>query len=34
MVRETLANAETVMTIAADPKRMGAKVGLTSVLHT
>jgi hypothetical protein len=24
------ASAETVMTIAADPKRMGAKVGLTS----
>ena len=28
------ASAETVMTIAADLKRMGAKVGLTSVLHT
>ena len=28
------ASAETVMTIAADPKRMGAKVGMTSVLHT
>ena len=28
------ASAETVMTIAADPRRMGAKVGLTSVLHT
>ena len=28
------ASAETVMTIAADPKRMGARVGLTSVLHT
>ncbi|MGR3839082.1 MAG: IS91 family transposase [Cognatishimia sp.] len=28
------ASAETVMTIAADPKRMGAKVGQTSVLHT
>lgn len=28
------ASAETVTTIAADPKRMGAKVGLTSVLHT
>lgn len=27
-------SAETVMTIAADPKRMGANVGLTSVLHT
>lgn len=26
------ASAETVMTIAADPKRMGAKVGLTTVL--
>ncbi|MEO1221998.1 MAG: IS91 family transposase [Pseudomonadota bacterium] len=28
------ASAETVMTIAADPKRLGAKVGMTSVLHT
>ncbi len=28
------ASAETVTTIAADPNRMGAKVGLTSVLHT
>lgn len=28
------ASAETVMTIAADPKRLGAKVGVTSVLHT
>ena len=28
------ASAETVTTIAADPKRLGAKVGLTSVLHT
>ena len=28
------ASAQTVMTIAADPKRLGAKVGLTSVLHT
>ncbi|MEM8728507.1 MAG: IS91 family transposase [Pseudomonadota bacterium] len=28
------ASAETVMTIAADPKRMGTKVGITSVLHT
>lgn len=28
------ASAETVMTIAADPTRMGAKVGMTSVLHT
>ncbi len=28
------ASAETAMTIAADPKRLGAKVGMTSVLHT
>ena len=28
------ASAETVTTIAADPKRLGARVGLTSVLHT
>ncbi len=28
------ASAETVMTIAADPKRLGARVGVTSVLHT
>jgi hypothetical protein len=28
------ASAQTVMTIATDPKRMGAKVGMTSVLHT
>ncbi len=28
------ASAETVMTIAADPKRMGGRVGMTSVLHT
>ncbi|MET4130771.1 hypothetical protein ACSSV6_004091 [Roseovarius sp. MBR-38] len=28
------ASAETVMTIAADPKRMGAREGMTSVLHT
>ena len=28
------ASAKTVTTIAADPKRMGAKVGITSVLHT
>lgn len=26
--------AETVMTIAAGPKRLGARVGVTSVLHT
>lgn len=28
------ASAETVMTIAADPGRMGARVGMISVLHT
>ena len=28
------ASAQTVMTIATDPKRLGAKVGITSVLHT
>ncbi len=28
------ASAETVLTIAADPMRLGAKVGLTAVLHT
>lgn len=28
------ASAEAVMTIAADPKRLGARVGITSVLHT
>ncbi|QDY71353.1 IS91 family transposase [Qingshengfaniella alkalisoli] len=28
------ASAETVMTIATDPKHMGAKVGMTSDLHT
>jgi predicted Zn-ribbon and HTH transcriptional regulator len=28
------ASAETVMTIAADPKHLGARVGMTSVLHT
>lgn len=28
------AAAETVMTIAADPRRLGARVGMTSVLHT
>jgi len=28
------ASAETVMTIAADPKRLGARVGITSVPHT
>ena len=28
------ASSQTVMTSAADPKRLGAKVGLTAVLHT
>ena len=28
------ASAETVMTIAADPRRLGARVGMTAVLHT
>ncbi|XXK30071.1 IS91 family transposase [Rhodobacteraceae bacterium nBUS_24] len=28
------ASAETITTIAADPKRLGARVGMTSVLHT
>jgi hypothetical protein len=28
------ASAKTVTTIAADPKRLGARVGITSVLHT
>ncbi|KMK65267.1 IS91 family transposase [Puniceibacterium sp. IMCC21224] len=28
------ASAQTVMTIAADPKRLGARIGMTSVLHT
>ncbi|NEK24607.1 IS91 family transposase [Sulfitobacter sp. JBTF-M27] len=28
------ASAETVTTIAADPKRLGARVGMTNVLHT
>jgi len=28
------ASADTVMTLAADPKRLGARVGMTSVLHT
>ncbi|MFT7577072.1 MAG: hypothetical protein ACI9XZ_003465 [Alphaproteobacteria bacterium] len=27
-------SAETMITIAADPKRLGAKIGITSVLHT
>jgi hypothetical protein len=28
------ASAETLMTIAADPKHLGARIGLTAVLHT
>ncbi|MCP4327261.1 MAG: IS91 family transposase [Alphaproteobacteria bacterium] len=28
------ASAKTVITIAADPKRLGARIGMTSVLHT
>ncbi len=28
------ASAEAVTTIGADPKRLGARVGMTSVLHT
>lgn len=28
------ASADTVMTLTADPKRLGARVGMTSVLHT
>jgi hypothetical protein len=28
------AAAETVMTIAADPRRLGARIGMTAVLHT
>ena len=28
------ASAETVLTIAADPRHLGAKVGITAVLHT
>lgn len=27
-------SAQTMITIAADPKRLGAKIGVTSVLHT
>ena len=27
-------SAETTLTIAADPKRLGAKIAITSVLHT
>jgi len=28
------ASAETLITIAADPKHLGVRVGITSVLHT
>lgn len=28
------ASAQTLLTIAADPKHLGAKIGMTSVLHT
>ena len=28
------ASAETIITIAADPKHLGARIGVTSVLHT
>jgi hypothetical protein len=28
------ASAETILTIAADPKHLGARIGITSVLHT
>jgi hypothetical protein len=28
------AAAETTLTIAADPKRLGARIGITAVLHT
>ena len=27
-------SAETLLTIAADPKHLGARIGITSVLHT
>ena len=27
-------SAETTLTIAADPKHLGARIGITSVLHT
>jgi hypothetical protein len=27
-------SAETLLTIAADPKHLGAKIGITTVLHT
>jgi hypothetical protein len=28
------ASAETMLTIAADPKHLGARIGITSVLHS
>jgi len=28
------ASAETLLTIAADPKHLGARIGITSVLHS
>ena len=28
------ASSETMLTIAADPKRLGARIGITAVLHT
>ena len=28
------AASETMMTIAADPKHLGARIGITAVLHT
>jgi hypothetical protein len=28
------ASSETMLTIAADPKQLGARIGITSVLHT
>jgi hypothetical protein len=28
------ASAETLLAIAADPKHLGAKIGMTAVLHT
>jgi len=30
----TCASAETLITIAADPKHLGARIGLTAVLHS
>ena len=28
------ASSETMLTVAADPKHLGAKIGITAVLHT